>query len=312
LAAEPVLGHDPIGITILFIVYWKLRGEWAASKGESFDFKGAVFYSIALVLIMYGFSLLPGLQGTVLVLLGIIIMVGFVKLEARTETPLLNVRLFRNKTFALFEPGRLDQLQRRLHDALHTEPLPAVHQRTRPQAAGMILVPNPLSRRSIAPLAGRLSDRINPQKGMASLGMAISTVGTLQLDLPCGRHSDLLYRRDSLVVHCTGFGPLLLARHTNALHGSVEEGGFYGVASAMVVAQHCGVPGTRCSSMVLVLMRPMLQSHHRHRPDRPGELSRPCRFRHRTPVFLSGRSFASSASSSHGQGKQAGRINQPG
>ena len=223
-------GMIPIGVTTLLIVHWKLRGEWAASKGESFDFKGAVFYSIALVLIMYGFSLLPGLEGTVLVLLGIVIMAGFVRLETRTETPLLNVRLFKNKTFAFSNLAALLN-----YSAVFMTPfmLSLYLQYIKgldPQAAGMILVTQPIIQTIIAPLAGRLSDRINPQK-IASLGMAISAVGLFSLiflaaDIP-------IYRIvGSLAVIGTGFG-LFSSPNTNALMGSVEKR-FYGVASAMV------------------------------------------------------------------------------
>jgi MFS family permease len=48
----------PLGILIIVISTWKLKDEWAVCKGEKFDFKGSILYSIALVMLMYGFSIL--------------------------------------------------------------------------------------------------------------------------------------------------------------------------------------------------------------------------------------------------------------
>ncbi|HEX3014091.1 MAG TPA: MFS transporter, partial [Methanobacterium sp.] len=48
----------PIGLIVLALTFWKLKEEWAVCKGEKFDLWGSVVYSIALFLIIYGFSLL--------------------------------------------------------------------------------------------------------------------------------------------------------------------------------------------------------------------------------------------------------------
>ncbi len=237
-----------------------------------------------------------------LLLLGIVVMAGFVRFETRTETPLLNVRLFKNKTFAFSNLAALIN-----YSAVFMTPfmLSLYLQYIKgldPQAAGMILVTQPIIQTIIAPLAGRLSDRINPQK-IASLGMAISAVGLFSL-IFLAADTPIYHIVGSLVVIGIGFG-LFSSPNTNALMGSVEKR-FYGVASAMVSTMR--LLG-QMLSMGLVLMVFAIQIGTR--PDRPGQLSGPAvqhrhRFFHRDGPLL--RRHLRLA----GQGQAPGRMNQPG
>ncbi len=60
-----------VGIVILTISLWKLKGEWAEARGETFDLAGSGIYVAALAVAMYGLSLIPAASGFVLVLAGI-------------------------------------------------------------------------------------------------------------------------------------------------------------------------------------------------------------------------------------------------
>jgi MFS family permease len=51
------LMNVPLGLIIICLVFWKLKGEWAEARGEKFDLPGAVIYGLALVSIMYGISM---------------------------------------------------------------------------------------------------------------------------------------------------------------------------------------------------------------------------------------------------------------
>ena len=223
-------GQILIAVSILLIVYWKLHGEWAASKGESFDLKGAVFYSVALILFMYGFSRLPGPQGVVPFLLGIAVMTGFVRFESRTETPLLNVRLFQNKTFALSTLAALINYGAVFMTAFMMSFYLQYIKGLDPQAAGMILITQPIGMAIFAPIAGRLSDRINPLK-LASLGMALSAAGLFSFTF-LAADTPVYQIVVGLIVIGVGFG-IFSSPNTNAIMGSVERR-FYGVASAAV------------------------------------------------------------------------------
>ncbi|MEM3630998.1 MAG: MFS transporter, partial [Nitrososphaerota archaeon] len=48
-----------LGLIIIILTIWKIKGEWVEAKGEKFDFIGSIIYSFILIAIIYGFSLLP-------------------------------------------------------------------------------------------------------------------------------------------------------------------------------------------------------------------------------------------------------------
>ncbi|MBI2847733.1 MAG: MFS transporter, partial [Chloroflexi bacterium] len=96
------LTNVPLGLIILVVVLWKLRGEWAEARGEKFDLAGSIIYGASLAALMYGFSRLPSISGIWLVVLGVTGILIFVAWETRASSPVLNIRLFQNnKAFSL-------------------------------------------------------------------------------------------------------------------------------------------------------------------------------------------------------------------
>ena len=220
----------PLCVIILALTYWKLKDEWAECKGEKFDIKGSIIYSIVLVLVMYGFSLLPSITGIILVVLGIIGFIGFLIFEMRVESPVLNVGLFKNRTFAFSNLAALINYSATFAVtfllSLYLQYIKALD----PFSAGLILVAQPVMMAIFAPLAGRLSDKFVPQK-IAALGMALSTVGLAIFTL-INSQTSIGFITIGLIILGIGFG-LFSSPNTNAIMGSVERR-FYGVASAMV------------------------------------------------------------------------------
>jgi len=220
----------PLGIVILTVTFWKLNGEWAASRGERFDLKGSVAYSISLVAVLYGFSVLPSLGGILLLALGIIGFAGFVMLELRVESPLLNVRLFRNQTFAFSNLAALINYSANWTVGFLLSLYLQFIKGFDPQCAGLILVAQPIVMALFAPIAGRLSDRFPVQK-LASLGMAFCTIGLFIFTF-ITEDTGIAMIGGGLVVIGLGFA-FFSPPNTSAIMGSVEKR-FYGVASAMV------------------------------------------------------------------------------
>jgi len=81
-----------------------------------------------------------------------------------------------------------------------------------------------------SPLAGKLSDRIEPRV-IASLGMALTTLGLILLAL-ITNHTTLLYIVISLMVLGFGFA-LFSSPNMNAIMSSVAKK-YYGIASGSV------------------------------------------------------------------------------
>jgi MFS family permease len=99
-----------------------------------------------------------------------------------------------------------------------------------PQDAGLVLVVQPVVMAILAPVAGRLSDKIEPRI-LSSLGMAITTAGLVVLVF-IGERTGLNYIILALVIMGTGFG-FFSSPNSNAVMSSVERK-TYGVASGIL------------------------------------------------------------------------------
>ena len=181
-------------------------------------------------MLMYGFSILPDFKGMVLVVMGIIGFAGFVKFELRVNSPVLNVRLFQNQTFAFSNLAALIHYSANFAVGFLLSLYLQYIKGLDPEASGLILVVQPIVQAVFAPIAGRLSDRISAQK-LASLGMALCTTGLFILTFITPQ-SGIALVSGGLIVLGLGFG-FFSSPNTSAIMGSVEKR-FYGVASAMV------------------------------------------------------------------------------
>lgn len=223
------LANVPLGLIIIVFILWKLKGEWAEARGEKFDFSGSLIYSLTLIAIIYGFSLLPAMSGAWLILVGALGILAFVKWEIKVKNPVLDINLFRNNSVFAF--SNLAALINYSATFAVTFLLSLYLQYVKglsPQNAGLILVSQPIVMAIFSPFAGRLSDRIEPRI-VASMGMALTAVG-LSLFTILSEKTALEFIVASLILLGFGFA-LFSSPNANAVMSSVEKR-FYGVASA--------------------------------------------------------------------------------
>ncbi len=219
----------PLGLLLLGLVAWKMTGEWAAAKGEKFDLLGASIYSIMLVAMMYGISLLPSISGAWLMLFGGLALLVFIKWEARARSPVLDIGLFRNNpVFAFSNLAALIHYSSTFAVAFLLSLYLQYVRGFSPQAAGSVLVCQPLVQAVFSPLAGRLSDRYEP-RFLASSGMAVTVAGLFGFSL-LKETTPLLHIIVGLLVFGLGYA-FFSSPNTNAVMGSVSKRS-YGVASA--------------------------------------------------------------------------------
>jgi len=222
------LANVPLGLIIIVFILWKLKGEWAEARGEKFDFSGSLIYSLTLIAIIYGFSLLPAMSGAWLILVGALGILAFVKWEIKVKNPVLDINLFRNNSVFAF--SNLAALINYSATFAVTFLLSLYLQYVKglsPQNAGLILVSQPIVMAIFSPFAGRLSDRIEPRI-VASMGMALTAVG-LSLFTILSEKTALEFIVASLILLGFGFA-LFSSPNANAVMSSVEKR-FYGVAS---------------------------------------------------------------------------------
>jgi MFS family permease len=218
----------PLGMFVIILAFWKLKGEWAEAKGEKFDIMGSVLYGLAIIALMYGITLLPALRSLGLILLGFFGIWAFFKWESSVESPVFDLRLFRNnKVFAYSNLAALISYSATFAVtfllSLYLQNIKGLS----PQGAGLILVSQPVVMAIFSPISGRLSDKIEPRI-VASIGMAFTTFGLFLLTF-LNENSTVTFLLVSLIL--LGFGFALFASpNTNAIMSSVEKR-FYGLAS---------------------------------------------------------------------------------
>ena len=218
----------PLGILILAIIRTKLEGEWADARGESFDLSGALLYGLALVCVMYGFSLLPDVSGILLVVTGTLVLAAFVWWEYRTPSPLINLSLFlKNRVFAFSNLAALINYSATFSVTFFLSFYLQYIKGFSPALAGTILVTQPVVQALFSSFAGRLSDRIEPGR-IASVGMALTACGLFLLSL-LSADTALVYLIGTLVLLGLGFA-FFSSPNTNAVMSSVTKP-YYGVAS---------------------------------------------------------------------------------
>jgi len=213
------------------VAAFRLKAEWAEARGEKFDWVGSVIYGAAIAVLMVGMSQLPALEGAILLAAGVAGIAGFVAWEARAAAPILNLSLFRgNRVFALSNIAALiNYLATTAVTFLLSLYLQYIKGLT-PQAAGFVLVAQPIMMAIFSPLAGQLSDRVE-SRYVASAGMALSAAGLIMMAF-LGPATSFAYIVASLLLVGLGFG-LFSSPNMNAIMGSAERR-LYGVASAIL------------------------------------------------------------------------------
>jgi EmrB/QacA subfamily drug resistance transporter len=225
------LAMVPLGAITVALLLAKVKGEWAEARGEKFDFIGTTSYSLSLIAIIYGFSLLPASLGIWLTAAGAAGIFAFVRQEVKIAHPLVDINLFRkNRVFAFSNLAQLFSYSAAFAVGFLMSLYLQYIKGLSPQSAGLILVVMPAVQAGFSPFAGRLSDRIEPRI-LASTGMGLITVG-LALFTSLHESTTLGFIMGGLITIGLGFG-FFASPNTNAIMSSVRERR-YGVASAIL------------------------------------------------------------------------------
>lgn len=220
-----------LGVLVFIFAVTRLKGEWAEAKGERFDVTGSAIYSLSLVALMYGISSVRGWAGIGLIAAGAAGMAVFVWWELRTSSPVLNMRLLTaNRPFAFSSLAALINYGATAGVGFLLSLYLQYIKGLDAERAGLVLVAQPIMMAILSPVAGRLSDWIEPRI-VASAGMALTAVGLFLLILlsPATPLWAIVAR---LLLMGTGFA-LFSSPNQNAIMSSVESR-LYGVASGMV------------------------------------------------------------------------------
>jgi EmrB/QacA subfamily drug resistance transporter len=221
----------PIGLLVIVLILWQVKGEWAESKGEKMDITGSVIYGLGLTCFIYGFSTLITPGGLWFLIGGIMALLLFGFYESRIKHPVLNLSLLKgNKIFLFSCLAALINYSATFAIAFLLSQYLQYVKNLNPQEAGLILLVQPVCQAVLSPLAGIISDKIEPRL-VASMGMALTVVG-LMLLTQLTIITPAYYLIIALAFLGVGFA-LFSSPNSNAIISSVERR-FYGLASGMV------------------------------------------------------------------------------
>ncbi len=247
LTAGPVLGgilNHTLGWRSIFILTFiagvitfilavkELPALALEGPKQSMDYPGSILFVLIIVGMMYGLSAFSTeVFAKYLIPLSIVLFLFFLRHELRTDSPVIQVRLFRrNASYLLsnlaallnygatFALGYLMSIYLQVVRGLDS------------QTAGFILISQPLIMAIFSPYAGKLSDRISPHK-LASFGMGLCALG-LFLFIFVTEKQPIALIVLYLVVVGLGFA-FFSSPNTNAIMACVEPKD-YGVASSIL------------------------------------------------------------------------------
>lgn len=226
-----------------------LKEDRPPAGGAAFDLTGSLLLGLALTALLCGCSLLPALPGALLLATGAAGMPLFLWWESRCANPILDVARFRrNRVFVFSNLAALINYAATAATSFLLCLYLQFIQGLTPKQTGFLLIAQPLVMTVFSPLAGRLSDRIEPGR-LASAGMAVSAAGLLAL---CGIGAGTPLPAVAAILCAMGFGfALFSSPNTNAIMSSVGRE-HYGTASSTLATMR--VTGQMASMAVVTLL----------------------------------------------------------
>ena len=246
----------PFGLISILVTRAHLKGEWADAAHQRLDWVGCVIYSVAILCLVYGASILPSSAGWGLVSAGAAGLVIFFLHQRWTTFPVFEVSLFvENHTFAFSSLAALLNYSATFAVTFMMSLYLQYIKGMTPQTAGIVLMAQPVIMAVFSPVAGRLSDHIEPRLP-ASAGMAITACGMLlfsRLQMDTGVAAIVA----NLVLLGSGFA-LFSSPNMSAIMGSVEKKD-YGIASGATATMR--LLGQMTSMSIATLVLALLVGH---------------------------------------------------
>lgn len=221
----------PPGIAAWFLAR-RIDGEWRPAVGEGFDLPGSLFYVVSVLAAVSSLThAAKPLVGGFLLVLAVVAGAFFVRRSRRVAHPILHLELFTaNRVFALSSLATLINYAGTFAVGFLLSLYLQVIKGFPPVEAGLILVIQPVVQSLLSPLAGVLSDRVDPA-ALASLGMGLCAVG---LGAMCGvdASTGLWVIGSILALQGVGFA-LFASPNMTVIMGSVAPRE-YSIASSLV------------------------------------------------------------------------------
>ncbi|MCL2116725.1 MAG: MFS transporter [Methanobrevibacter sp.] len=210
----------PFLILTMIITYLKVPNDWLFSKKDKFDYIGALIFAVAISCLTYGFTIMHDLNGMILIIIAIVLFFIFGKWQNKLEYPMFPINILKNKKFTFASIAALlcsfaTFVIIYIVD-YHLQYIKGLD----PQATGLILMLAPLSMAISTFLAGKLSDKFNPQL-IASSGMIIAFISLMILS-SLNQSTPLIVVIIAIVLEGIGYG-MFISPNTNIVVSSLPS-----------------------------------------------------------------------------------------
>jgi EmrB/QacA subfamily drug resistance transporter len=166
-----------VGLLVMLVAYLFLGSDQETDSRVSMDFGSSLIYAISLAFLVFGSSRLTSRMGWILMVSGLFLGIFFLWYQRGKGNALFPVDLFAsNRLFAFSNLAALINYSATFALVFLLSLFLQKIQHYSAAEAGTILIAQPLVMALLSPLAGRLSDRIEPRL-LATVGMAMCTLG---------------------------------------------------------------------------------------------------------------------------------------
>lgn len=213
----------PIGVIGTIWAGLQLKELDVLPEKQKFDWKGTVAFTLGMTSLLLALTI-GGLYGWISVYVGITAFIAvvslalFIRIENRTEQPMLDMELFKSRTLAFaFGANLLNGIARGAVTFLlvfYFQGIKALD----PVVAGMLLAPFAVSMMIVGPISGWLSDRIGSRE-LSSIGLFISAVGMIGM-IAITEHTSILVLCIWMFISGLGSG-MFFSPNTSAIMGAV-------------------------------------------------------------------------------------------
>jgi MFS family permease len=214
-----------------------------------------VLYMIASGLIAFGLTtFMQNIWSYIILAAGVVFSVIFVKHELGAETPVIDVRLFRDSpNFALSNLAALFNYAATFAIAYLLSIYLQLVKGYGADVSGLILISQPIIQTIVSPFAGKLSDKRSPY-ALASIGMSLCAASLVMFAF-VSEETPLPYIIGALLLVGLGFG-IFSSPNTNVIMSSVGKDNFGMAASVQSTARTFGQ--VICLAIITIIMNAVI------------------------------------------------------
>lgn len=250
-------------ILIIAAVFWV--HPVVASKDVKVDWLSIAESSLGFGALLYGFSAIGNTGGLdtasiVSLIVGIVILIAFGHRQLKIANPLINLTVFKNKTFSLTTAlSALSNVALLGVELVLPLYLQRVHGLSALQS-GLLLLPGALLEGLMSPISGRLYDKYGI-KTISLIGFAIVAIGTLPM-LFFTPQTSLVIVAASYAFRIIGIATVMMPTFTEGINALSPKLSVHGNAASSTVRQIAGSLGTAILMMLVSFGTQIGSSEH--------------------------------------------------